>query len=743
MFRRRTAAVRGRLRGLSAAKGRGGRPVLRGVALGRGLGAALGISPEILELIYARAHRWFSVGKPDRAEPLFRALCIADGRVADYWVGLGVCLRLRKDWESASLAFSVAASLRPAWAVPVFHACELALATGDIAEAGRHMKQLEAILASGSRPSRLPESMLAEAAGWRRRSSCAPVGGNARMNLSALGGIAINEKLDLIREISRNLLGEAPPPGLPSPGRQDPPGRPVPRRSSAAWTRRRRSSCRAFARGALPARHTPAVHHAGGSRGAEAGRDPADHATPLERRGGGRRGRASRPERARPRSRREPRRAAGGFRRCRNGRRAGAGRSPHCAKGRAFGRRAGGRRRRDASRHRIAGRRSAGASGRSGGGAGFARPAYAGRSTAAAPDERAGGSPLLSAGAAGAGPTCHAEGGSGGGAGDARPPRRCRRPRRRPGRDPRLVHSQRAHAARLAPPRPFVGIAQSLQGTGPAATPQLSMNEELLLDLSPQSRPQPRTHRPRPEGDKIGPAPKIGDFTASPPPFERDGVLHIVELGTGLPSSRPRTGKTTAHAHCCRARACAPTWLRPPRQARTNRSIREGGTLHMTDPCNARRPSRYPPSRRGRDSAIRFPSTPRNTRPPSRCAAKDGRRQGGRPVRGLSQPGRHLRSCQERRGHRFRHRQPHPRRQRLFASRRQDAVLSGAGRGRVGGEPAPGGAPPAPARCFWPPRRGRQPPTSQLPRTMTMCRPAGRARRAGCSARCRRSATGR
>lgn len=129
---------------------------------GESLGAALGIPPEILEVVYARAHRWFSVGKPDRAEPLFRALCIADGRVADYWVGLGVCLRMRKDWDSASLAFTVASSLRPDWAVPVFHACELALASGDIPAAGRQMKRLEALLSAERAQVALPEAMLAE-----------------------------------------------------------------------------------------------------------------------------------------------------------------------------------------------------------------------------------------------------------------------------------------------------------------------------------------------------------------------------------------------------------------------------------------------------------------------------------------------------------------------------------------------------------------------------------------------------
>ena len=153
------------------------------------------------------------MGKPDRAEPLFRALCIADGRVADYWVGLGVCLRMRKDRESASLAFSVASSLRPDWAVPVFHACELALASGDISSAGRHMKRLDALLAAGARRKRPCRSrMLAEAKRMAKalQLRAGPGGRNHEPRLRS-AELLISEQVEVIREIARNLLGEAPP----------------------------------------------------------------------------------------------------------------------------------------------------------------------------------------------------------------------------------------------------------------------------------------------------------------------------------------------------------------------------------------------------------------------------------------------------------------------------------------------------------------------------------------------------
>ena len=100
-------AALARLFGLSDAEGRLAEEVCtevlaeRGIAAGRffdalrggaRFDAALGLTPEICEAIYARAHRWFAVGRPERAEPLFRALCVADGQVADYrWASASAC----------------------------------------------------------------------------------------------------------------------------------------------------------------------------------------------------------------------------------------------------------------------------------------------------------------------------------------------------------------------------------------------------------------------------------------------------------------------------------------------------------------------------------------------------------------------------------------------------------------------------------------------------------------------------
>ena len=131
---------------------------LRRLKDGQGFGSALGLSEDVIELIYARAHRWFAIGRYERAEPLFRALCVADGRVADFWVGLGVCARLRDDLKSAEIAFRTADRLRPDWAVCAFHLCELSLRAQDFTAAAQHLARFTELA-----DDTIPEAMRAEA----------------------------------------------------------------------------------------------------------------------------------------------------------------------------------------------------------------------------------------------------------------------------------------------------------------------------------------------------------------------------------------------------------------------------------------------------------------------------------------------------------------------------------------------------------------------------------------------------
>lgn len=107
---------------------------------GEPLGSALGFPKHTTDILYARAYQWIQVGRPDKAEPLFRALCVLDGREADYWIGYGICLRERRADPDAALAFSTALRLRPRWAVAHFHTFTLAATLGDWPRADAHWK---------------------------------------------------------------------------------------------------------------------------------------------------------------------------------------------------------------------------------------------------------------------------------------------------------------------------------------------------------------------------------------------------------------------------------------------------------------------------------------------------------------------------------------------------------------------------------------------------------------------------
>ncbi|MGI6246730.1 MAG: hypothetical protein ACOYJQ_13300 [Pseudochelatococcus sp.] len=130
------AVVGAAFRDMMAALGINGAPVFERLAAGQNLAQALSVPAGVVEALYARAHNWFSQGRIDRAEPLFRALCLLESRSADYWVGYGVCLRMKGQPENALRAFEAAAMLRPEWEIPHFHALELTVALKQWAQAG-------------------------------------------------------------------------------------------------------------------------------------------------------------------------------------------------------------------------------------------------------------------------------------------------------------------------------------------------------------------------------------------------------------------------------------------------------------------------------------------------------------------------------------------------------------------------------------------------------------------------------
>lgn len=122
----------------------GGRPpetarVLKGLSAGQTIGEALGLPHGACDLIYAQAYAQFNAGHPEKAHPLFAALCVLDGQTFDHWLGLGICLRHRKETTQAQVAFETARSLAPAAAAPAFHLAHLMLELGEHAQARQNL----------------------------------------------------------------------------------------------------------------------------------------------------------------------------------------------------------------------------------------------------------------------------------------------------------------------------------------------------------------------------------------------------------------------------------------------------------------------------------------------------------------------------------------------------------------------------------------------------------------------------
>jgi tetratricopeptide (TPR) repeat protein len=120
-----------------------GTKIFNALTKGASFGQALGISNNIIELLYARAHRWVAVARYEKAEPIFRALCVIDASSADFWVGLGICLQARSAWDDALAAFTTASAKKRKWEIPHFHALDLCMRRKDWDQAATELAAFE------------------------------------------------------------------------------------------------------------------------------------------------------------------------------------------------------------------------------------------------------------------------------------------------------------------------------------------------------------------------------------------------------------------------------------------------------------------------------------------------------------------------------------------------------------------------------------------------------------------------
>lgn len=105
------------------------RLILEGLRSGATIAELKGIDGDMLEGVYAMAHRYYQNGQLDEAEAFFRFLCLYDFYNADYALGMGAVLHLKREYEKAIGMYAVSQALNLQDDRPMFHVgqCHLAL----------------------------------------------------------------------------------------------------------------------------------------------------------------------------------------------------------------------------------------------------------------------------------------------------------------------------------------------------------------------------------------------------------------------------------------------------------------------------------------------------------------------------------------------------------------------------------------------------------------------------------------
>lgn len=111
------------------------RLILEGLRGGATLADLKGVSGDTLEGVYALAYRYYQNGQLDEAEAFFRFLCLYDFYNADYPLGMGAVLQLKKAYEKAIGMYAVAQALDLQDDRPMFHVGQCHLALGRLAAA--------------------------------------------------------------------------------------------------------------------------------------------------------------------------------------------------------------------------------------------------------------------------------------------------------------------------------------------------------------------------------------------------------------------------------------------------------------------------------------------------------------------------------------------------------------------------------------------------------------------------------
>jgi type III secretion system low calcium response chaperone LcrH/SycD len=109
--------------------------LLEGAQGGAAIKDLKGVSDDMLEGVYAYAHRFYTDGRLDEAETFFRFLYLYDFYNGDYALGLAAVLQMKKQYAKAIDMYALAYALLKRDERPMLHVGQCHLALGKLAMA--------------------------------------------------------------------------------------------------------------------------------------------------------------------------------------------------------------------------------------------------------------------------------------------------------------------------------------------------------------------------------------------------------------------------------------------------------------------------------------------------------------------------------------------------------------------------------------------------------------------------------
>jgi len=106
-------------------------------------------SNEDLSVLYSLAFNLYQNGDYDQAKMIFHQLVLSKPLKQRYWLGLGACLQLEKQFEEALKAWGMASILDGHDPTPHFHAAECNFALNDYEQGWEALKASKKLLNPG------------------------------------------------------------------------------------------------------------------------------------------------------------------------------------------------------------------------------------------------------------------------------------------------------------------------------------------------------------------------------------------------------------------------------------------------------------------------------------------------------------------------------------------------------------------------------------------------------------------